>query len=115
MPTQSRRGRPRVPLTLAPPERAELESFARSRALPAGLVRRAQMLLLSADGVTNTAIAERFATSVSLVSLWRRRYRGQGLAGLYGEVRPGRPRTHDADRMATRRSQTRRTPPPAAP
>jgi len=69
-----------VPLTLAPPERAELESFARSRALPAGLVRRAQMLLLSADGVTNTAIAERFATSVSLVSLWRRRYRGQGCA-----------------------------------
>src|SRR5438874_1521564 len=49
MPTQSRRGRPRVPLTLAPPERAELESFARSRALPAGLVRRAQMLLLSTD------------------------------------------------------------------
>src|SRR5207247_2375327 len=81
--------------------RTELESFARSRALPAGLVRRAQMLLLSADGVTNTAIAERFATSVSLVSLWRRRYRDQGLAGLYGEVRPGRPRTHDDDRIAT--------------
>jgi len=111
MPTQSRRGRPRVPLTLAPPERAELESFARSRALPAGLVRRAQMLLLSADGVTNTAIAERFATSVSLVSLWRRRYRGQGLAGLYGEVRPGRPRTHDDDRIATLLKQTLETRP----
>src|SRR5205823_6243518 len=111
MPTQSRRGRPRVPLTLAPPERAELESFARSRALPAGLVRRAQMLLLSADGVTNTAIAERFATSVTLVSLWRRSYRGQGLAGLYGEVRPGRPRTHDDDRIATLLKQTLETRP----
>src|SRR5207247_8688723 len=109
MPTQSRRGRPRVPLTLAPPERAELESFARSRALPAGLVRLAQMLLLSADGVTNTAIAERFATSVSLVSLWRRRYRDQGLAGLYGEARPGHPRTPDADRSATRLKQSPET------
>src|SRR5438552_13169900 len=111
MPTQSRRGRPRVPLTLAPPERAELESFARSRALPAGLVRRAQMLLLSADGVTNTAIAERFATSVSLVSLWRRRYRGQGLAGLYGEVQPGHPRTQDEDLVGPLVHQTHRTRP----
>src|SRR2546422_11668392 len=91
MPTQSRRGRPRVPLTLAPPERAELESFARSRALPAGLVRRAQMLLLAAAGVTNTAIAERFATSVSLVSLWRCRDCRQGLAWLRLAVRAGRP------------------------
>ncbi len=114
MAPQRRTGRPRVPLTLSLPERAELESFARSRALPAGLVRRAKMLLLSAAGVSNTAIAERFATSVSLVSLWRRRYREQGLAGLYGEVRPGRPRTHDDDRIAALVRRTLRTRPPDA-
>ena len=101
-----RSGRPAIPLALSASARAELESFARSRALPAGLVRRARMLLLSADGVSNTAIAERFATSVSLVSFWRRRYRAQGLAGLYGEVRPGRPRTHDDDRVAALLKQT---------
>src|SRR3990172_6141066 len=100
MQAQRGTGRPRVPLTLSEPERAELESFARSRALPAGLVRRAKMILLSVDGLSNTAIAERFATSVALVSLWRRRYREQSLAGLYGEVRPGRPRSHDDDRIA---------------
>jgi putative transposase len=50
--------------------------------------------------VSNTAIAQRFATSMALVSLWRRRYREQGLAGLYGEARRGRPRTHDDDRIA---------------
>src|SRR6266851_3273052 len=100
MEAQRRSGRPAVPVTLSEPERAELESLARSRALPAGLVRRAKMLLLSVGGLSNTAIAERFATSISLVSLWRRRYREQGLAGLYGEVRPGRPRTHDDDRIA---------------
>jgi putative transposase len=101
-------------LTLSEYARTELESFARSRALPAGLVRRAKMILLSVDGVSNTAIAERFATSVSLVSLWRRRYREQGLAGLYGEVRPGRPRTHDDDRIAALVRKTLRTRPPDA-
>lgn len=96
-----RSGRPALQLTVSEAERAELESLARSRALPAGLVRRAKMILLSADGVSNTAIAQRFATSMALVSLWRRRYREQGVAGLYGEVRPGRPRTHDDDRIAS--------------
>jgi putative transposase len=100
MQAKRRSGRPAVPVTLSEPERAELESLARSRALPAGLVRRAKMILLSVGGLSNTAIAERFSTSISLVSLWRRRYREQGLAGLYGEVRPGRPRTHDDDRIA---------------
>ncbi len=95
-----RSGRPAIPVALSESERAEVESLARSRALPAGLVRRAKMILLSADGASNTAIAKRFATSMALVSLWRRRYRAHGLAGLYGEVRPGRPRTHDDDRIA---------------
>ncbi len=106
-----RSGRPAIPLAVSESERAELESFARSRALPAGLVRRAQMLLLSAAGVSNTTIAHRFATSISLVSLWRRRYRDQGLAGLYGEVRPGRPRTHDDDRIAALLKRTLATRP----
>jgi len=106
MQAQRGTGRPRVPLALSEQERAELESFARSRALPAGLVRRAKMILLSVDGLSNTTIAERFATSASLVSLWRQRYREQGLAGLYGEVRPGRPRSHDDDRVAALLKQT---------
>jgi transposase len=109
-----RRGRPAIRLALLESERAELASLARSRALPAGLVRRARIILLSADGVSNTAIAKRFATSMALVSLWRRRYRAQGLAGLYGEVRPGRPRTHDDDRIATLLKQTLETHPRVA-
>ena len=101
-------------MTLSAPERAELESFARSRTLPAGLVRRARMTLLSADGVSNGAIAARFATSMSPVSLWRRRCREQGLAGLYGEVRPGRPRSHDDDRIAELLKKTLESRPPDA-
>ena len=95
-----RGGRPRLPLALSEGERRELESLAKSRALPAGLVRRARMIVMSTDGVSNTEIAQRFQTSVALVSFWRRRYRGQGLVGLYAEARPGRPRTHDDERIA---------------
>lgn len=31
---------------------------------------------------------------------WRKRWIEQGLVGLYGEVRPGRPRTHDEETVA---------------
>jgi hypothetical protein len=31
---------------------------------------------------------------------WRKRFHTHGLAGLYGEQRPGRPRTHDDERVA---------------
>jgi putative transposase len=55
MNSQRRRGRPRVPLTLSSPERAELESFARSRALPAGLVRRARLWTATADAILELA------------------------------------------------------------
>ena len=62
-------GRPRVPLSLSARARVELEILARSLAPPVGLVRRAKMLLLSVDGLSNPAIAQRFATSVSLAEL----------------------------------------------
>ena len=31
---------------------------------------------------------------------WRKKWFDQGLVGLYGEARPGRPRTHDEERVA---------------
>ena len=34
------------------------------------------------------------------MSLWRRRFRDARLAGLHDELRPGRPRTHDEERIA---------------
>lgn len=64
------------------------------------VVRRTQMILLSADGETNSAIARRFRVSVPTVAHWRKRYQAHGQAGLYGEQRPGRPRTHDDERVA---------------
>ena len=94
-------GRPKkFEIELTATEREGLEPIAQSRSMPHGLVRRAQMILLSAEGQTNTAIAQRFKVTVPTVAHWRRRFRDHGLAGLYGEQRPGRPRTHDDERIA---------------
>ena len=96
-----RTGRPRkFDVTLSETEQAQLTALANSRALAHSLVRRAQIVLRSAAGESNTAIAERFGVSVPLVSLWRSRYHKQGLAGLYDAPRSGRPRTHDDEAVA---------------
>jgi transposase len=96
-----RMGRPKsFEVTLSPLERDQLEAMARSRALAHSQVRRAQIILRSAAGESNTAIAEALGVSTPLVSLWRSRFRAKGLAGLYDAPRSGRPRTHDDERVA---------------
>jgi len=96
-----RSGRPRsFEITLSDAERAQLTALTQSRALPHGLVRRAQIILRSAAGDSNTAIAERLGVSVPLVGHWRHRFRAQGMAGLYDAPRSGRPRTHEDDEVA---------------
>ena len=52
------RGRPKHELTLSPSEREQLLSMKRSRSLPHALVKRAQIVLMAAEGCSNTAIAE---------------------------------------------------------
>jgi putative transposase len=81
-------------------ERTELDGIVRSRTSPHGLVRRAQIILASADGEANLSIARRLGVSSPTVGLWRSRFLSQGLAGLYGEQRSGRPRVHDEDKVA---------------
>jgi hypothetical protein len=46
-------GRPKADLVLRPEQREQLEGMAGSRSLPAGLVSRARIILLSASGKTN--------------------------------------------------------------
>jgi putative transposase len=107
-----RTGRPRqFELTLSPEEHTQLKALAASRALPHGLVRRAQIILRSAAGESNAAIADGLGISVPLVGHWRTRYRTHGLAGLYDAPRSGRPRTHDDDAVAQLLRQVLRTRP----
>jgi putative transposase len=106
-----RTGRPKEPLSLSDEERAQLESFASSRSLPHGLVRRARIVLLSADGMPNTAIAGKLEVNAATVGKWRRRYLAEGIQGLYGEIRPGRPRSISDEKVAALVRKTLKTKP----
>jgi transposase len=73
----------------------ELERLVRSSSVRAGLAQRARIVLLAADGQSNTAIAELVGVSRPTVIGWRARYAAGGLAGLDDQQRPGRPRHVD--------------------
>lgn len=81
-------------------QRAQLESFSRSRALPHALVVRAQIVLLAAEGKQNKEIAEATGVTRQTVAKWRGGFVSRGLEGLYDEVRSGRPRSIDDERIA---------------
>ncbi|MGF1596048.1 MAG: helix-turn-helix domain-containing protein [Acidimicrobiales bacterium] len=72
--------------------RSELERRARSQTLPVRVVRRAQMILLCAEGVPLRQIAARVAIKEHQVSMWRRRFIAEGIEGLDDRARSGRPR-----------------------
>jgi putative transposase len=94
-------GRPKKQeIVLSDLEREELLKLAKSRTSPHGLVSRAQIIVASSEGEANTAIGQRVGMCGATVSHWRKRSLDQGLMGLYGEQRPGRPRTHDDERVA---------------
>jgi hypothetical protein len=72
----------------------------RSSSLRAGLAQRARIVLLAADGVSNTEIAKRVGVSRPTVIDWRARYERSGMTGLDDEPRSGRPRQVDHDAMS---------------
>ena len=97
------------PLGLRPGDRELLESWTRSSSIRAGLAQRARIVLLAADGVSNTEIADRVGVSRPTVIGWRDRYARSGVGGLEDERRSGRPRTIDRAQILA----ATLTPPPA--
>lgn len=79
-------------IVLSAEERQELERRARRYTLPYFQVVRAQIVLLAAEGWRNDEIAEHLHIRREVVSLWRKRFYEQRLAGLEERPRPGRPR-----------------------
>ena len=106
------RGRPLKPLEVSGSTREELESLSRSLSLPAGLVSRAEIVLLCADGFDNKAVAEKVGSSRQTVGKWRERFRTQGLMGLYDERRPGKPRSIEDEEVMVLLKKTLDTEPP---
>ena len=80
------------PVVLSPEERHALTVRAAQYTRPHFEVQRAQMILLAADGWPNAAIADRVQTRREVVSLWRKRFYEDRLAGLEDRPRSGRPR-----------------------
>src|SRR4051795_1919289 len=97
------------PLGLRLGDRESLESWTRSSSIRAGLAQRARIVLLAADGVSNTEIAERVGVARQTVISWRERYAASGIDGLVDEHRSGRPRTVDRGKILAATV----TPPPA--
>jgi hypothetical protein len=80
-------------LPVAPDDLTSLRHWASATQAPAVVVQRAKLLLLAAEGVTNTEIAERLGVSRPTVIAWRKRYVREGLSGrLADRPRRGRPR-----------------------
>ena len=104
-------GRPITPIALTPDARRELDAMVRSRSLPHSLVRRAKIVVMSADGVDNKSIAEKLGLSRATVGKWRTRFLRQGLAGLYDEPRPGGPRSVTDEQVASLIRRTLQTKP----
>ncbi len=84
-----------APLGLRDGDRERLTALVRSSSVRAGLAQRARIVLLAADGVSNTEIATLVGVSRPTVILWRERYVRSGLAGLSDQPRSGRPRRLD--------------------
>jgi transposase len=106
-----RKGRPRKPIVLSKDEALQLSAIAGSRSLPYGLVTRAKIVLMSAEGLANRDIAAKVDYSTQSVALWRKRYRQQGIGGLHDELRPGRPRSIADEQVAELVRKTLQTKP----
>lgn len=67
-------GRPTVPLALSAEERARVEAALRPAKAGQRMVRRAQAVLMMADGVPATDIARLLGVHVCTVDDWRKRF-----------------------------------------
>src|SRR3954447_12577845 len=82
--------RPAPPLGLREGDQPRLAAMTRSPTVRAGLAQRARILLLAAEGVSNTEIADKVGVSRPTVLVWRQRYVDAGIDGLDDRSRPGR-------------------------
>ena len=104
-------GRPIPPMVVSPEMQEQLQTMSRARSLPQALAQRARIILLAADGLSNTHIAAQLRLSLPTVGKWRRRYLLQGLVGLYDEAKPGGPRSISDAQVAALIRKTLKTKP----
>ena len=69
-------------ITLSDDQRRTLRRWSRGRSTPARLVRRAQIVLLAAQGKQNKTIGVELGIERTIVGRWRTRFAQQGLTGI---------------------------------
>lgn len=80
-----------VSIELSAGDRSTLEQWVRDQKTPKRQYLRARVVLLAAEGHTNTSIAEKLDYTRDCVVEWRSRFVGQGIDGLSDLPRSGRP------------------------
>jgi len=78
-------------IVLTNEEHAELSKLVRSKRTSVRLAQRARIVLLAADGIRNTDIAEQLGVGRVQVSRWRERYAQSRLAGIERDLPRGAP------------------------
>jgi transposase len=103
------------PLVITDAERAELQRRVRAHTSPQRVAKRAQIVLLAADGLPNRQIAPIVGMNQHTVAHWRHRFQAERLAGLTDRQRPGRPLVYDHDqRLRLVATVTQQPPDPAS-
>jgi transposase len=95
-------GRPTPELLLTVEERETLRTWTRQPKCPQALALRARIILLCADGFSNTDAAASLHITIQTAGKWRQRFLSKRLDGLLDEPRPGTPRRlseADVDRV----------------
>lgn len=95
---------PKVILTAE--QRTALTKWSRGRSTPARLVRRAQIVLLAAEGKENLEIADQLEVERTIVGRWRKRFVEQGLAGIEKDAPRGGRKPTARNRVARRIIET---------
>jgi transposase len=98
-------------VTLTDDERAQLVAWSRRPKSANALAMRSRIVLAAADGLSNTAIADKLDVHITSARKWRSRFVADRLDGLLDEPRPGRPRTVSDDQVEAVITRTLETTP----
>lgn len=94
-----RTGRPKAVLELTDDEREQLVRWSRRARSAQALALRSRIVLGCAEGLSNTAVADRERVNQATVGKWRRRFIEARLDGLVDDPRPGRPPSISAQQV----------------
>lgn len=98
---RSHPGRPTVPLELSPEQREQLNAVLRSGKTEQRLARRAQALLMLADGVAAMDVADLLGVNERTMRRWKERFScDDPVIHLADAPRSGRPRALSRPRTA---------------